>query len=163
MNTTKHSYSGRLNQPSGSGQPSGFGFTLIELMIVVAIIAIILTLALPVFADYIIRTKTSEALSLATAAKTTVGGACLEDPTILAITAANTGYTFGAPTSYVNGVSLSGPCVQPAIAIETINTGAVTDPVLTLTGSMQTGRIDFLCSTDGQFQHVPLECRNVTP
>ena len=46
-------------------------------MIVVAIIAIILTLALPVYSDYVIRTKTSEALSVGTAAKTTVAGACL--------------------------------------------------------------------------------------
>jgi type IV pilus assembly protein PilA len=139
------------------------GFTLIELMIVVAIIAIILTLALPVYSDYIIRTKTSEALSVATAAKTTVGGACLEDPSIPAISSSNTGYTFGAPSSYVDNIALSGPCVQPVIAIQTVNTGATTNPVITITGSISTGRIEFLCSTDGQFQHVPLDCRNVTP
>ena len=157
MNNIKHSCSGNHHQPRG------LGFTLIELMIVVAIIAIILTLALPVFGDYIIRTKTSEAMSIATASKTTVGGACLEDPTIPAITSANTGYTFGAPTSYVNSVSLSGPCTLPAISIQTVNTGAATDPVLTLTGSINTGRINFTCSTDGQFQHVPIDCRNVSP
>jgi type IV pilus assembly protein PilA len=48
------------------------GFTLIELMIVVAIIAILAAIALPAYQDYVARSQVSEAASLASGAKTAV-------------------------------------------------------------------------------------------
>lgn len=48
------------------------GFTLIELMIVVAIIGILAAVALPAYQGYVLRAQVSEGLSLATAAKTAV-------------------------------------------------------------------------------------------
>ncbi|WP_205343140.1 pilin [Denitrificimonas caeni] len=48
------------------------GFTLIELMIVVAIIGILAAVALPAYQDYTIRAKVTEGLSLASSAKTAV-------------------------------------------------------------------------------------------
>jgi type IV pilus assembly protein PilA len=48
------------------------GFTLIELMIVVAIIAILAALAIPAYQDYLIRAQTSEALTLADGTRTSL-------------------------------------------------------------------------------------------
>ncbi|WP_392344128.1 pilin [Pseudoalteromonas prydzensis] len=53
-------------------QQSQKGFTLIELMIVVAIIGILAAVALPAYQDYTVRAKVTEGLSLASGAKTTV-------------------------------------------------------------------------------------------
>ena len=48
------------------------GFTLIELMIVVAIIAILAAIAIPAYQDYLVRSQVSEASTLADGAKTAI-------------------------------------------------------------------------------------------
>ena len=48
------------------------GFTLLELMIIIAIIGVLAVIALPAYQDYTIRTRVAEGMSLAGAAKTTV-------------------------------------------------------------------------------------------
>jgi type IV pilus assembly protein PilA len=51
---------------------SPLGFTLIELMIVIAIIGTLASIAVPVYQDYLIKTKVTEGLALAAAAKSAV-------------------------------------------------------------------------------------------
>lgn len=48
------------------------GFTLIELMIVIAIVAILVALAVPAYQDYLVRTKITECIAAAAPLKTSV-------------------------------------------------------------------------------------------
>ena len=79
------------------------GFTLIELMIVVAIIGILAAVALPAYQDYTIRAKVSELILQASGFKTSVSEAAQSNGTLAA---AGTGLTV-AVTGKVSGGSVS--------------------------------------------------------
>jgi type IV pilus assembly protein PilA len=76
------------------------GFTLIELMIVVAIIAILAAIAISQYQDYVIRAQVSEGAALADGMKTAVAE-FYNNNGRFASTAANTSYGLAAPASVV--------------------------------------------------------------
>jgi type IV pilus assembly protein PilA len=139
------------------------GFTLIELMIVVAIIAIIITLALPVYTNYSIRAKISEALSVAAAAKTAVSATCMEEPALIGLNNDAAGYSYDT-SSWVESITVSEDCTQPLITIVTRNTGAPAPaPEITLTGTpgSEGGKFTWQCASPNAPNHlVPSTCRS---
>ena len=142
------------------------GFTLIELMIVIAIVAIILTLALPVYSNYSIRAKVAEGLSLGNAAKTAVSAACIENRNIIDLDNDKAGYSFQSgddSKDYVDDVQASGACTAPMITITTKNTGRAPDPIILMTGNLPQngGQMTWRCSSANTPNWLlPRSCRS---
>lgn len=133
------------------------GFTLIELMIVIAILGILIAIALPAYQDYTIRTKNTECLNVAAAAKLAVSETAQDRGSLAMVNATNTGYEFTA-SDYCADVEVG---ANGVISMLTRSTGAATPAAHTLTPAMPagSGRIEWTCTSNAPDSQIPAECR----
>ena len=132
------------------------GFTLIELMIVIAIIAILVAIALPAYQNYTIRTKNGECLSVAAGAKLAVAETFQDTGTMPGSDTA-AGWAFDA-SKYCSDVTVGAAGLVTAV---TQNTGGNVVTFRLTPNTAGAGRVDWACTQAGAANtaQVPAQCR----
>jgi type IV pilus assembly protein PilA len=142
------------------------GFTLIELMIVIAIIAILAAIALPAYQDYVVRSRVTEALTLASGIKASIVVNASEGSTDLSRNATLTTAADNSP----NVVSTSVNALTGEISV--VTTARAGGGLLRLTprggagapvvaGVVPEGNIFWICTATLAQRHLPSDCTGI--
>ncbi|MET1082939.1 MAG: pilin, partial [Burkholderiales bacterium] len=147
------------------------GFTLIELMIVVAIVGILAAIALPAYQDYIARSKMSEVMAALGAAKTSVAEYASSQGRLPA-TSDEAGVGLGSNAKYMSALTASG-----SGAVGANGTGTIEATIANINGDLNGQRVVFGATFNGSvdntvawscgtsapataYKYLPANCRN---
>ena len=127
------------------------GFTLIELMIVVAIIGILAAIAIPAYQDYTIRAQVSEGLNLAAGAKAAVSEYSM-DRGFFPDDNATAGLSAAADIngSYVDSVGVVSNLITVTYGGSQPAHADINGQTITLTGSINAGSVEWVCASGGR-------------
>ena len=140
------------------------GFTLIELMIVVAIIGILVAVGIPQYQNYVARAQAAEGLSLLSGAKTAVAEYVMANGSFPASNS-DAGLSDATTISgqYVKSVAVTKDGDEGVITA-TFNTGInenIEDKTMMLTASNAGGSVTFECTTTIYESYAPKDCTSV--
>ncbi|MCL5801824.1 MAG: pilin [Gammaproteobacteria bacterium] len=137
------------------------GFTLIELMIVVAIIGILAAIAIPAYQDFVARSQMAEAMSLASGLKASVAESWSQTGTCPASGASGIPAASTVTGNYVLSVAVAGTAPACTIMATMKGSGVATGIVsktLTLTMGDAGGSVTWACTSSAAQKYVPKAC-----
>jgi type IV pilus assembly protein PilA len=136
------------------------GFTLIELMIVVTIIGILASVAIPMYLDYTVRSQIAEGLNVSGGAKVAVAE-FYQDRGAFPTDNVDAGLEVAANISgkYVTSVTVAG--AQISVLYGNDANVQILGKTVTLTAVDNLGSVSWVCASGGVIQdkHLPAACR----
>ena len=140
------------------------GFTLIELMIVVAIIGILAAIAIPAYQDYTVRAKISEVMGMASSAKTSVSEYYISLGTMATGAAGSGVNTSPLQSTYVSAVAYNQNTTTTADIRYTLTNliAGANGTVITFDGTGSVNGVQWVCNganTTTPDKYLPANCR----